>query len=89
MIVKHSKHFHKSYKLRIKPYPKIRKRFEERVKLFMKDPGNPILKDHKLVGKMRTFKAFSITGDIRVIYFQETELTAIFIDVGTHNQVYN
>lgn len=32
--------------------------------------------------------AYSITGDIRVKYYEEDTQTVVFIDVGTHAQVY-
>ncbi len=88
MIIRYSKSFIKSYKTRIKNNPKLKERFEERLKIFVRNPDSPVLKDHALIGKMRTFRSFSVAGDLRVIYFLEREDLAIFIDVGTHNQVY-
>lgn len=88
MIVKYSRRFVKNFKIRIKPNPKLRKRFNERLKTFAEDPSTLTLRDHKLVGKIKSFRAFSITGDVRVIYSQESGNEVIFIDIGTHNQVY-
>lgn len=48
--------------------------------------GTP-LNDHALSGNLQGKRAFSITGDIRVIYV-ELEDRLIFLDIGTHNQVY-
>lgn len=80
--------FRRAYLKRIVSHANLAKRFEERYDLFTENPANPILKDHKLGGKLRAFRAFSITGDIRVVYYVY-EGTAYFIDVGTHNQVYS
>ena len=48
--------------------------------------GSPI-NDHMLTGDMQGRRAFSITGDIRVVYI-EFEDKIIFIDIGSHNQLY-
>lgn len=87
MIVERHRLFLKNYRNRIIPYPTIDRRFEERLRLLLQDPKNPILKDHGLTGKKRTFRAFSITGDIRVIYRIEGEVIRLY-DIGNHNQVY-
>ena len=59
----------------------------KRLKLFKQYPHSPLLKDHQLTGKMDDHRAFSITGDVRVVYYIHEE-TAYLIDIGTHNQVY-
>ena len=79
--------FRKHYQKRIKQTPSLDKRFEERYLLFLKDPTNPILKDHVLKGDKLGMRSFSITGDIRVVY-NFLENTAYFVDIGTHSQVY-
>lgn len=89
MIIKYSKDFIKSYKKRIRSNLKLKKRFEERLEIFIEDQSSPVLKNHLLSGKMRNFRSFSVAGDMRVIYFQENDDSIIFIDVGSHNQVYN
>ena len=48
--------------------------------------GNPI-NDHGLKGKKRMFRAWSVAGDVRVVY-RETEDYYEFLDIGSHNQVY-
>ncbi|MBU0569756.1 type II toxin-antitoxin system mRNA interferase toxin, RelE/StbE family [Patescibacteria group bacterium] len=89
MKIVYSRRFVKNFKLRVKRYPKLHKRFDQRMKLFIQDSSLSILKDHRLVGKLKSFRAFSVTGDARVIYSRENKNTVIFIDVGTHNQVYS
>lgn len=80
--------FKKSYKKRIANNPKLRIKVAERLKLFQEDPKNAVLKDHALKGEKKNFRAFSITGDIRVVYFPVSTDKVIFIDIGSHNQVY-
>ena len=82
-----TKEFKKAYTKRIAPKKNLAARFESRYDLFLEDQTNQILKDHALSGKMSGFRAFSITGDIRVVYYIQDE-TAYFVDIGTHNQVY-
>jgi len=66
---------------------KIKKAFHRRLELFIQDPRQSLLRDHPLAGKLQGYRAFSITGDIRVVYYI-FEDTAYFVDIGTHNQVY-
>lgn len=61
----------------------------ERIKLFLKDRNDPLLKDHALKGKMVGQRAFSVTGDYRVVYYEEDEQTAVLLRVGRHSQVYS
>lgn len=88
MKIFYSSQFIKHYKKRIKRHANLKNRFKERVNLFMEDRDTAILKDHKLRGEKKDFRAFSITGDIRVIYIEEDSETVIFIDVGSHSQIY-
>lgn len=80
--------FKKLYKIRIARNVKLVKQTAERIALFQKDPTNPLLKEHSLKGKKHSFRSFSITGDIRIVYFQVSKNHVIFFDIGTHNQVY-
>ncbi len=82
-----TKNFKKNYKKRIKSNKRLVKRFDERYDLFEENPENPILLDHSLSGKLTGHRAFSVTGDIRVIYYIFENVT-YFVDIGTHNQVY-
>lgn len=81
------KKFLKSYKSRVSNNLKLSKKYNERYLLFCQsEKGSPI-NDHVLIGKKLGLRAFSISGDIRVVY-KETEDSFIFLDIGTHNQVY-
>lgn len=87
MKVEYKTEFVKTFKKRFARNPKIANKFAERLILFTINPANPILKDHALVGNLIRYRAFSITGDIRVIYYIKDEI-AYFVDIGSHNQVY-
>lgn len=81
------KTFLKHYRKRIQPHKKLKKKYLERYDMFCHDRGNPILGDHGLQGSMNGARAFKVTGDYRVVY-QEFENHYLFLDIGTHNQVY-
>lgn len=80
--------FRKSYKKRIANNAKLVKKVAERIKLFQEDPTNPLLKDHGLTGEKSHPRAFWVTGDIRIVYLPVSEDEVIFLDIGSHNQVY-
>jgi len=83
----HSK-FRKHYKFRIVKNKKLLAKTEERIKLFKNNPQNSILKDHQPTGGKKEFRSFWITGDIRIVYFPISKNEVLFVDIGTHNQVY-
>ncbi len=87
MRINYTKNFLKNYKKRIKPNRNLDTRFRERFDLFKKNPNDPILKNHHLLGSKSHLHSFSITGDIRVLY-ELIEGDLYLIDIGTHNQVY-
>lgn len=82
-----TKKFKSNYKKRILPFKSLDKKFEERYDLFILNPNSPLINDHSLKGASKGYRAFSITGDIRVIYYVKENI-AYFVDIGTHNQVY-
>lgn len=81
--------YHKDFK---KDYRKLAKAMQERFKdkfmLFLKNPQDPTLQDHALKGLLKGKRAFSVTGDVRVIYRFIDKDTLILLRIGTHNQVY-
>jgi addiction module RelE/StbE family toxin len=86
-VIKRHREFEKHFLKRITPHEKLVMQFEERLELFLAgELGNP-LNDHPLRGKFTGKRAFSVAGDIRVVY-EETRDSIIFLDIGTHNQVY-
>ena len=85
--VKRDKTFEKHFKQRISSNQKLREQFKERLSLFMAGELGYPLHDHALTGKLAGKRAFSAAGDIRVIYV-ELEDAIVFLDVGSHNQVY-
>jgi addiction module RelE/StbE family toxin len=85
--IRRHRQFEKNFRKRIAPDIKLLAQFDERVKLFIAGVREAPVNDHGLTGQLLGYRAFSVTGDVRVIYL-ETKTDIIFLDVGTHNQVY-
>ena len=88
MIIDLHPSYKKSFKKRIAKNPKLVSQVGERVKLFQQNPNDPILHNHQLIGVKKDLSSFSITGNIRIIYILISKDKAIFLDIGSHNQVY-
>jgi mRNA-degrading endonuclease YafQ of YafQ-DinJ toxin-antitoxin module len=86
--IQYSRNFLKSFRKRILPDSKLSTQFDKRILLFIRNPNHPLLRKHLLTGSKKGLFAFSITGDIRVIYMQEITGECTFLDIGSHNQVY-
>lgn len=81
--------YHKDFKKDFKKLPKnMKERFAERFLMFLRDPAEPILRDHPLVGELSGKRAFSVSGDIRAVYLFLDNKTVFLLRIGTHNQVY-
>lgn len=88
MIIERSSSFKKAYRKRIVSNSKLVKAATYRIQLFGQNPTHPLLRDHALTGALHSYRSFSITGDLRIIYQRIDESTVCFLDIGTHNQVY-
>ena len=88
MKIRYHSVFKKNYKKRIAKKPNLVKKFKERILLFLENRENKTLRDHSLIGKMISHRAFSISGDIRVVYKFDNPSQVVFLDIGSHNQVY-
>jgi len=86
--IKRHPDFKKHYKQRISHNLKLIQKTSERLQLFQDNPSNSLLKNHALVGKKIGLRAFSVTGDIRIVYLPVSENEVILLDIGSHNQVY-
>ncbi len=80
--------FIKAYRKRIAKNKKLIQKVSERIDLFKMDSANPLLKDHVLVGKKSHLRAFWVSGDIRIVYSPVSKDQVLFVDIGSHNQVY-
>jgi len=62
--------------------------FSQRMDIFIKNPKHPLLKVHKLHGNLNDLYAFSLGGDLRVVFEWVKKDHIILYKIGTHNQVY-
>lgn len=87
MKIEATDQFVKIFKKRFAHRANIQKKFDKRARVFAENHQDPLIKDHQLTGKLEGHRAFSVTGDVRVVYYIHED-TAYLIDIGTHNQVY-
>lgn len=88
MNIVYSRQFKLAFKSRIQPDKRLRTLFEESLSFFMADPNEPGLRVHKLHGILAEHYAFSVDLDCRVIFKKFANDTFLFVDIGSHDQVY-
>lgn len=81
--------FTKSFRKQYQKLPKkIQTQFTLRLKLFITDQSNPLLKVHRLMGAYAECSSINVTGDIRAVYKIQKEDIALFIAIGSHSELY-
>lgn len=85
MTIQYTPKFKKQYK---KLPVKLQHQFDERLRLFVKDPSNPVLRVHPLKGSYSGYWSMNISGDLRALYLKKSDELIIFALIGTHSQLY-
>lgn len=71
---------------------KVRAAFLERYQIFLDEPFNPQLNNHRLIGRLSEYRSINITGDFRALYSELTDENGneviVFKMFGTHSQLY-
>lgn len=67
---------------------KLANRIEKQILLFEENPKHPSLRVHKLSGNRENMWSISITMSVRMVYLLIEDDQALFIEIGTHEQVY-
>lgn len=72
---------------------RIKNSFREAIALFQKDPYHSSLHNHPLSREHKGYRSINVTsGDYRAIYREmvepNAEIYAYFVDIGTHNELY-
>ncbi len=80
-----SKDFEKQFK---KLPKKIKQKALAQLELFVIDPMDKALSNHKLGGEWTRYRSISITGDNRAVYKIEDEDVVRFIAIGPHSELY-
>lgn len=65
-----------------------RDELDKRTEWFQIDPNDPRLKTHALTGNLRGYFSFSIMRGKRVKFVWVNKNGIIFVDVGSHEEVY-
>ena len=68
--------------------PKQQQQFDARLRLWLTDPGHPTLRAHPLKGKFQGYWSMNVSGDVRAIYYYESDDVVIFALIGTQRQLY-
>ncbi len=85
--IEFTKQFQKRLKQRYGHQPKVVARLQRHLQLFKQRIRKEPINDHPLTGRLRGLRAFSVGGDVRVVY-EETTDRYLLLDIGSHNQVY-
>ena len=80
--------FERNFRKRFKGNPQLQEKFWQRVELFLENPFDSRLKTHKLTGHLKELWSFSVSYDTRVIFYFMTNEKVVFVDIGTHDEVY-
>jgi len=88
MEVSFSSAFKRAFKKRIKGNEDLETRFWQKLEQFIVDPFDPSLKTHKLSGKLKDLWSFSVDYDDRVLFYFTEDERAVFVDIGSHDEVY-
>jgi len=83
-----SSSFKKAFKKKIRNNIGLEEKFWNKIEIFQNDPYDPVLKTHKLSGKLKDLWSFRLDYDIRVIFFFSDNNEALFIDIGAHREIY-
>jgi mRNA-degrading endonuclease YafQ of YafQ-DinJ toxin-antitoxin module len=83
-----SSSFRRAFKKRIKGNIDLEARFWQKVEQFTIDPFDQSLKTHKLSGKLKELWSFSVEYDERVLFYFTEDGNAVFVDIGSHDEVY-
>jgi len=80
--------FRATFKKRLRKLPlKLREQFRDRLALFILNKFNPLLCNHLLKGSYLGCRSINVTGDRRAIFKEEGD-TVVFVDIGTHAELY-
>lgn len=86
--IDYSRDFNKQLK---KAPLQIKVSYRERLAIFIKNPFDMRLNNHKLTGNYQGCRSINVTGDWRAVFIEGVvsgEKTILFVALGTHGQLY-
>ena len=63
----------------------IQNDFDKKIKLFIKNPNDPILKTHKLKGNLQTCLAFRLCDGYRILFEFSKSDAVDLLSIGPHD----
>lgn len=88
LTVSFSSSFKRAFKKRIKGNVDLEAKFWQKLEKFTIDPFDQSLRTHKLSGKLNELWSFSVDYDERVLFYFTDDGNAVFVDIGSHDEVY-
>lgn len=82
-FINRTNRFKRSYK---KLSTDVQNDFNDKIKIFVKNPREPKLKTHKLKGRLEECFAFDLIKGFRVLFLFDSSNTISLIDVGSHDK---
>ena len=82
--------YHKEFEKTLKKLPStLQRKAQEATDIFKDNPFDPRIGNHALAGKILGKRAFSVTGSVRIIFKEyDNYVLVLFLDIGSHPQVY-
>ena len=80
--------YEKVFRRLLEKNPSLHDDIDISVKRFCRNPKDTRIHTHALRKRMRGKYAFSVTGDIRIIFVWLGKSTARFLVIGSHTDVY-
>lgn len=74
--------FKRAFRKKVRGRPEIEDLFWNKAAVFIEDPFDSSLKTHKLSGQLKDLWSFV------VFYFEDNNTKAIFVNIGSHDEVY-
>ena len=81
-------HFRSSLKKLARKQPETIAVIVEKILLFSNNSNHPSLRLHKLSGTLKDHWAFTVEYDLRIIFRYTPDGNILFVDIGSHAQVY-
>jgi len=66
----------------------VKIKLKEKLRIFMENPSNILLNNHKLHGKYKNYRSINITGDYRIIFEELENNCILLVNINTHSELY-
>ncbi|RKY62389.1 MAG: type II toxin-antitoxin system mRNA interferase toxin, RelE/StbE family [Candidatus Latescibacterota bacterium] len=80
--------FKRAYRRLIRSDPAMKSKVAETLKKLVDNPFHPLLRTHKLSGRLKGLWACVVEYDCRVIFQFLDDGDILLIDIGSHDEVY-